>query len=111
MSERLGLACTEAVNGKLALEAFQQGAFEFVLMDCQMPEMDGFEATRRIRQLEKERSAADPAYRPARIIAVTGDAIASTRDACLAAGMDDHLRKPVQIGSLARALNLPVRAS
>ena len=111
MSERLGLACTEAVNGKLALEAFQQGAFEFVLMDCQMPEMDGFEATRRIRQLERERSAADPAYRPARIIAVTGDAIASTRDACLAAGMDDHLRKPVQIGSLARALKLPVHAS
>ncbi len=111
MSERLGLSCTEAMNGRTAVEAFSRGAFALVLMDCQMPEMDGFEATRRIRQVENQRRAVDPTYQPARIIAVTGDSIASTRDACLKAGMDDHLSKPVHIENLARALNPQGRAS
>jgi CheY-like chemotaxis protein len=66
--------------------------------------MDGLEATRRIREIEKDRLAINPGYRPARIVAVTGDAIASTRERCLEAGMDDYLSKPVSLDALSRAL-------
>ena len=111
MGERLGLTCTEATNGNRAVEAFRRGAFRVVLMDCRMPEMDGFEATRRIRAIERERMAIDPSYRSALIIAVTGDAIASTRKLCLEAGMDDYLSKPVSLESLALALSASAASS
>jgi CheY-like chemotaxis protein len=106
-----GLPVGFAVELLQAIEGFRRGAFRVVLMDCRMPEMDGFEATRRIRAIERERMAIDPSYRSALIIAVTGDAIASTRKLCLEAGMDDYLNKPVSLESLALALSASAASS
>ena len=84
-----GYRVTVANNGLEALEAFLGGSFDLVLMDCQMPEMDGFEASRKIRDREKESNAARIP-----IIALTANAMQQDRDECLSAGMDDHLSKP-----------------
>ncbi len=83
-----------AKNGKEALETYQaeQGEFDFVVMDCQMPEMDGFEATKRIRKFEMEF-----AKKHTPILAVTADAMTGDREKCLSAGMDDYLNKPVKV--------------
>ncbi len=78
-------------DGAKALEAVQRGGFELVLMDCQMPVVDGFEATRLIR--EWERSTGRP---PIHIIALTANAMASDRERCLQVGMNDYLSKPVK---------------
>ncbi|MFY9343350.1 MAG: response regulator [Planctomycetota bacterium] len=94
------LACRVDVagNGAQALAACQSVAYDLVLMDCQMPELDGFEATRRIRALE----AGDGRRVP--IIALTASAMRGDREACFAAGMDDYLAKPVQFSELARTV-------
>src|SRR6267378_2684130 len=76
-------------NGREALDAHAQGAFDLILMDCHMPEMDGFEATREIRG--RERSSIG---KRVPIIALTANAMAQDREECLNAGMDDHLSKP-----------------
>jgi CheY-like chemotaxis protein len=75
-------------------------------MDCQMPEMDGFEATRKIRAREKERSLA-----PIRIIAMTAAAMEGDRESCLQSGMDDYISKPVKIQEIKKLLqsNFPER--
>jgi len=72
---------------------------DLVLMDCHMPEMDGFETTRRIREIESQRGAL-----PMPIIALTASAQVEDRRACLAAGMDDHLGKPFAHGELVRVV-------
>lgn len=77
-----------ANNGMEAVELFKQQSFDLVLMDCQMPEMDGFEATSLIRQLEEQGGAHVP------IIALTANALTGDRDQCIAAGMNDYLSKP-----------------
>ena len=89
---RLGLALDIAENGKQAVEMLSSpNAYSLVFMDCQMPVMDGYEATRAIRNLEKlSGSAAIP------IIAMTANATKQDRDLCLEAGMDDYLAKPVE---------------
>ena len=69
-----------------------------------MPEMDGLEATRRIRALEKQLQARQPDYLPALIIGVTGDSLPATRERCFAAGMDGYLTKPVDRQMIANAL-------
>ena len=80
--------CT-APNGKVAVELFGQAGPDIVLMDCQMPELDGYQATRAIRQLESESNEG-----PVTIIAITGNALKGDREKCIAAGMDDYLSKP-----------------
>ncbi|MDB5902472.1 MAG: hypothetical protein JWM26_1350 [Betaproteobacteria bacterium] len=78
-----------AKSGVEALEAYSKSAFDLILMDCHMPEMDGFEATRNIRQIQKQSN-----LKRIPIIALTANAMQQDRDECLNAGMDDHLSKP-----------------
>ncbi len=93
MLRRLGIEAHIANNGAEALHAIASEDYRLVLMDCQMPEMDGFEATRRIRAQNNDRSTVP-------IIAMTANAFAEDRAACLAAGMNDYLSKPVREGEL-----------
>jgi len=104
MCERLGCACTEALNGRQAVEAFQREQFAVIFMDCQMPELDGFDATREIRAIEAQPRIAAPGCPPVRIIGVTGNSMAGTRERCIDAGMDEYMTKPVDLDSVARAL-------
>ncbi|MFV9504741.1 MAG: ATP-binding protein [Oscillochloridaceae bacterium umkhey_bin13] len=97
MLERLGYQADLAANGLEALQVLRRQAYDVVLMDVQMPELDGVEATRMIR-------AELPANRQPRIIAMTASAMVGDREACLAAGMDDYLSKPVQREALSEAL-------
>lgn len=95
MLERLGHAADCVANGLEAVKAFASRCYDVVLMDLQMPDMDGFEATRQIRRSEKLQPA---------IIAVTAYAMRGDRERCLAAGMDDYLSKPIRIEDLRAAL-------
>ncbi|MFN8544901.1 MAG: response regulator [Candidatus Binatia bacterium] len=94
---RLGCDLAVAADGREAVELFSPGRFDVILMDCQMPELDGFQATREIRALE----AAGP--RTA-IVALTANALQGDRERCLAAGMDDYLPKPCTAEDLRRML-------
>ena len=96
----LGTECDTAGNGQVALEKLDAGDYELVLMDCQMPVLDGYEATRRWRALEQERK---PDHRLP-IVAMTANAMAGDRQKCLDAGMDDYLPKPVTRNDLERCL-------
>ena len=95
--ERLGYRADVATNGREALEALELQAYDVVLMDVQMPELDGLDASRQIC----ERWA--PGTRP-RIIAMTANAMPEEREACFAAGMDDYVAKPVRPEILSEAL-------
>jgi len=86
-----GCVCTIVVNGREALESALRETHDVILMDCQMPELDGFEAARGIR--EAEAKAGGGQHRP--IIALTANAIKGDRELCLAAGMDDYVTKPI----------------
>lgn len=97
--ESLGLRVDEAENGEEALRAFESHRYDLVLMDIHMPLMDGCEATRRIRQ-QKEQDRGSGAAANTPIVALTADAMPSDRQACLAAGMNDYLAKPVNPGDL-----------
>ncbi|MEN3369998.1 MAG: hypothetical protein V7609_2141 [Verrucomicrobiota bacterium] len=96
--KKQGHELVHASNGREAVEAFRNGRFDLILMDVQMPEMDGFEATRQIRELE-ETTGGDM-----RIVAMTAHAMAGDRERCLAAGMDDYVSKPLRKEDLLRAL-------
>jgi PAS domain S-box-containing protein len=87
--EKWGIEAQIANNGREALERLSREPFHLVLMDCQMPEMDGYEATRRIRAYEQPRGLHIP------IIALTANALSGDREKCLECGMDDYLTKPV----------------
>jgi signal transduction histidine kinase/FixJ family two-component response regulator len=99
--EGLGHRCDIVPGGEEALAALHRQRYEAVLMDCQMPGMDGFSATRAIRELEAGGVLAPPRIP---IIAVTAHALAGDRERCLDAGMDDYLSKPFTLESLAAAL-------
>jgi signal transduction histidine kinase/CheY-like chemotaxis protein len=90
MLEGLGLDVSRACNGQEALRSVQSGDFDLILMDCQMPVMDGFAATTEIRRHEQQRGRS----RSLPIIAITANALQGDRESCLAAGMDDYLSKP-----------------
>jgi signal transduction histidine kinase/CheY-like chemotaxis protein len=94
---KLGCEVTVVADGQAACEAARDGAFTLVLMDCQMPVMDGFEATARIR-------ACEDAGRRLPIVALTANATTEDRDRCLSSGMDDYLAKPVTVDDLRTVL-------
>ena len=94
---------TVVENGREALTALESGDYDIVLMDIQMPEMDGFEATRAIRSRERANSA-DGAERRMPVIAMTAHAMAGDRERCLSAGMDDYITKPLRTEELAALL-------
>jgi CheY-like chemotaxis protein len=95
--ERLGYQADVAWNGVEVLEALERQPYDVVLMDVQMPELDGLDATRRIRE------SRPPEAQP-RIVAMTANAMREDRDACFAAGMDDYVAKPISPDTLAEAL-------
>ena len=94
--EQMGYRADVASNGLEAVESVERQAYDVVLMDVQMPEMDGLDATRAIRALTN--------LRQPRIIAMTANAMQGDREMCLAAGMDDYVSKPIRVAELIEAL-------
>jgi diguanylate cyclase (GGDEF)-like protein len=109
MLEMLGCAPEVAQNGRIAVQAFKRESWDLILMDCNMPEMDGYEATAAIRALESDGS---DGCRRVPIVAMTANTQAADVEKCLSAGMDDHLPKPLTLGSLTAHLQrwLPERS-
>jgi two-component system, sensor histidine kinase and response regulator len=102
--EKLGHTVVLAGNGAEAVNKWHEAAYDLILMDGQMPEMDGFEATRRIREQEKSSGGHVP------IVAMTAYAMSGDRERCLAAGMDGYLSKPVSLAALEKAIAQPAAA-
>jgi two-component system sensor histidine kinase/response regulator len=101
---KLGYRADAVASGLEVLEALKLVPYDVVLMDCQMPEMDGYEATRLIREREQSLEKPCPWKSPVYIIALTANAMMGDRENCLAAGMDDYLSKPVRAAELQAAL-------
>ena len=101
MLEHLGCSVEVAGNGRIALDLYSHRSYDLVLMDCQMPEMDGYEATRAIRSAETARNGA-AGHIP--IVALTAHALEGDREKSLEAGMDDHLSKPFTFDQLTEVL-------
>ena len=97
--EKRGHSLVQAENGREAVEAVAREPFDLIFMDVQMPEMDGFEATQRIRESEAPHGLHTP------IVALTAHAMAGDRERCLAAGMDDYLSKPLETAALLALLD------
>jgi CheY-like chemotaxis protein len=103
--EKQGHQVAVASDGLQAMNILEQKSFDVILMDVQMPGMDGFEVTGRIRKKEENTGAHQP------IIAMTAHALAGDRERCLAAGMDDYVAKPIRRAELTEALNKVCLAS
>ncbi|MGL6121525.1 MAG: response regulator, partial [Shewanella sp.] len=94
--EQVGIILSIAINGQIALDKLSQQHFDLVLMDCQMPVMDGYQATKAIRK------RSELANLP--VVAMTANAMAGDRDMCLQAGMNDHIAKPIEVNVLYQTL-------
>lgn len=94
--KKMGITISTAVNGKEAVKQFEENDFNLIFMDCQMPEMDGFDATRNIRKILSKPQCP--------IVALTANAMQGDKDKCLAAGMDDYLNKPLRKEKLIKAI-------
>ena len=103
--ETLGYGADVVANGIEVLEALNRVCYDVVLMDCQMPRLDGYKTTRRIRQLELQGEAPLDRRTPVYIIAMTANAMEGDREKCLASGMSDYLSKPVRRDELKMALD------
>ena len=99
--EKLGMPCEHAMDGAEAVERVETGVYDGILMDCHMPVMDGYEASRRIREIEARQ---DWTRGPVHIIAMTANVVAGERERCLASGMNDYLSKPLRAAELVKAL-------
>jgi CheY-like chemotaxis protein len=97
MLEKMQIRADVASNGREAVEMFQRLPYDLILMDCQMPEMSGYEAARAIRHRE-------PAGSHVSIVALTAEALAGSRERCLSSGMDDFISKPIQPAALTAAV-------
>jgi CheY-like chemotaxis protein len=102
--EKRGFEVTVAANGRAALEALAKVRFDAILMDVQMPEMDGFVATAMIRNEEKPTGAHIP------IIAMTAHALKGDQERCLAAGMDAYVSKPIRTAELFKTIENQLKA-
>ncbi len=98
MLQKQGIVASVAVNGRDAVERIAGGHYDIVFMDCQMPEMDGFEATRAVREHEALQGG------HVRIVAMTANAMEGDRELCIACGMDDYLAKPIKLEPLVEQL-------
>lgn len=95
--EKLKVACNRVDNGRLAIDAFETGKYDIVMMDCNIPLLDGYEVSRHIRKIESKDSWRRP---PVHIIAVSANVVSGERNRCLAAGMNDYLAKPIRMSEL-----------
>jgi CheY-like chemotaxis protein len=109
--QKLGYRADAVANGVEVLEALNRSRYDLILMDCQMPEMDGYEATHAIRQAEQSLERRCLWNVPIYIIAMTANAMEGDREKCLAVGMDDYLSKPMLVPELQVALERWKRAA
>jgi len=100
MLSAMGVEVVVAKNGNEVVEQFSSDSFDIVLMDCQMPILDGFQATQAIRKIESTEN-----LKPVRIVAVTANALAGDKDICISSGMNDYLSKPFTSEQLYRILS------
>src|SRR5215471_19704696 len=102
--EKLGYQADAVSDGAQVLAALSSTPYDIILMDCQMPEMSGYEATWQVRNWEKEHPENSTGRAPVQIIAMTANNKEDNREKCLAAGMDDFINKPVQLPELEAAV-------
>lgn len=104
MLRHLGFECDCASSAKQAISLAMEKHYDLILMDCEMPEMDGFEATRRLRRLHKVGKLATASHQPLRVVALTAQALAGQVERCFRSGMNAHLAKPISRTAFCRTL-------
>lgn len=105
MLNLIGLKAQIASCGEEAVKLFSDGNFDIILMDCQLPGLDGFETTKRIRALEKEKNKSNNNIRQCIIVALTANVLKETNDRCITSGMDGYLTKPIRLNTITATLN------
>jgi len=113
MLKKLGFEFDMCANGREAVERFSNAQYSLILMDCHMPEMDGFAATIAIRKLERQNKGQTELHKEIPIVALTASALQPDRDHCMEVGMTDFLTKPIRTHEIKIALDkwLPVHLS